>query len=90
MMVDHVEPLFVEYSIFTLVTLEEVQVIFFDVPAVKDSAPFGEVTWTVAVGATAAIVNTALLWSITDAFEASLILTRHCADVGVAAGIVHV
>jgi len=82
-MVVQVEPLFAEYSSLTFVMPEEVQVMFCTVPTVHFSPPFGAVTVTVGK-----IVNTALLRSFTAAFEASLILTRHCVD-GVF-GTVHV
>jgi len=72
MIVDHVEPLFVEYSSFTFVIPDEVQVMLYEVPTVQNSTPFGEVRVTVP-----RIVNIALLTSFTVAFEASLILTRH-------------
>jgi len=43
------EPLLVEYSSFTFVTPELVQVMLCELPAVQDSPPFGEVRVTLAV-----------------------------------------
>jgi hypothetical protein len=64
-------PVLVEYSIFTLVTFALVQVIFWALPIFHTSEPLGLVTAT--VGTT--MLNAAPLISLTDALEASLILT---------------
>jgi len=77
------EPLFVEYSILTLVILVKVQVIFWLDDAIHVSPPLGVRTVTLGVGL---IVNTALLRSFTLAFEASLMRTRACV-VGVFATV---
>ncbi len=72
-MIDQVDPLFVEYSNFTVVITVDVQVIFWFDPAIQFSPPFGALS--VIVG-TAAIVKAALLISFVALFDASLILTR--------------
>ena len=77
-------PLLVEYSIFTLVILVNVHVIFWAEPAIHDSPPLGATTVMPGGGA---MVKTALLTSFVAAFDASLMRTRAC-EVGVL-GTVH-
>ena len=59
--VDQFLPLFVEYSIVTLLTDVLVQMMLCEVPTTQSSPPFGDVTVIVGVGAVSLIVNTLLL-----------------------------
>lgn len=69
------DPLFVEYSIFTLLTALDVHAIFCEVPGTQDSPPFG--VMTVTLGG-AIVVKMELLTSFTAAFDASPIRISAC------------
>jgi hypothetical protein len=66
------EPLLVLYSNFTVDTFALVQVIFWLEPISYTWPPFGLVIATLGI----TILKTALLWSVTKLFDASLTLTR--------------